>query len=407
MKRGKSRRKPLTGQSRNKLAPVADRRLIPVDDGPVRKRATTELNRAMAKLDSARAEWRRYEEEDRPSFSQWMAETFGVLLTDIRENARLISEREALIEAVELEMMWGNHHNPRKAYAAVMKRRESPDDDSAEADTARQSEAPHDDHDEREAPDDSEPFEERLDDVPEEEHRAMFDDFLKSVLGINPKHIGRAEYAKLFTQFEADVFGNSGQSDGDELRHGAKSLAGRDEARIKEIYRTLARRLHPDLQEDGDAQVSAVWHEVQEAYGTRNLGRLETLLALTEIRSGASGGEASLSQLQGALEELNRGLKAVQRSIREAKHDPAWRFSQTENRAPLQKRLRRELEQSIAEQRWVLADLKRTLDDWSRPWHPPAKKPKKQPQPPQMPGAERRQREPSGPKLVQTELFEF
>src|SRR5439155_978861 len=36
--------------------------------------------------------------------------------------------------------------------------------------------------------------------------------------------------------------------------------------RIKEIYRRLVRRLHPDLRADGDASVSSLWHEVQEAY---------------------------------------------------------------------------------------------------------------------------------------------
>jgi hypothetical protein len=140
----------------------------------------------------------------------------------------------------------------------------------------------------------------------------------------------------------------------------------------------LVRRLHPDLQTD-DTKVSTIWHDVQEAYEARNLDRLETLLSLTEVQSGANGGNASLSQMLRALEELSRGVKAIQRSIREAKRDPAWRFCQTENRVLLERRIRREMEDSIAEQQWVLDGLKRTLDDWSRPWNPPAKKPKKKP----------------------------
>jgi hypothetical protein len=44
-----------------------------------------------------------------------------------------------------------------------------------------------------------------------------------------------------------------------------KPSASREEARFKEIYRILVRRLHPDLRADGDATVSALWHEVQEA----------------------------------------------------------------------------------------------------------------------------------------------
>ena len=120
---------------------VTDRRLITVDDAPMRKHAATEFKRALVKLDKVRAEWQRFEQEDRPCFAQWMAATFGVLLTELRENERLVHEHTALIHEVEDEMMWGTHRNPRRAYAAVMKRREKPDADDAfaEADGARRS----------------------------------------------------------------------------------------------------------------------------------------------------------------------------------------------------------------------------------------------------------------------------
>ena len=389
--------------------------MIPVNDVPLRKRAATEFNRAMAKLDKARAEWRRFEQEDRPSFGRWMAVTFGALLTELRVNARLINEREDLIEEVEMEMMWNNHHNPRKAYPAVMKRRENPDpeDDFAEADAAHDGARHHkkgpasrsrDDwntgDDEGNGPDGFDPFEEMGADIPKAERQAMFDDFLRSVLGINPKQMGKAEYAKMFAQFEADFFAKGRQNDPFEIHDEEKPLAGREEARIKEIYRILVRRLHPDLRADGDATVAAIWHEVQEAYEARNLDRLETLLALTEMQSGTNGGNASLSQMRAALEELNRGLRAIQRSIRGAKRDPAWGFSQTKNRAPVEKRIRREMEESIFQQRWVLANLKRTIDEWSRPWHPPAKKSNKQPKPPVKPRSERPKPESNIPEPV-------
>jgi hypothetical protein len=337
----------------------------------LRKRSATELKRALAKLDKARAEWRRFEEEDRPCFSQWMAATFGAHLTEFRENARKILEQQNLIEAVEMEMMWGNHRNPRKAYAAVIRRQENPEPeaDHTRSDESERSATPEGHgararrDDEENGVDDRNPYEEMGADFPEEKRQAMFEDFLKSVFGINPKRMDREEYATMFAHFEAEVFGKGRQGGRIGVNQGAKPVAGREETRIKEIYRTLVRRLHPDKQADEDKKVSAIWHEVQEAYATRNLDRLESLLALTEIQGGTTGGDASLSQLEGALAEIQRGLRAIQRSIREAKYDPAWRFSRGENRIPVEKRVRREMEQSIAEQRWVLADLKRTLDD--------------------------------------------
>jgi hypothetical protein len=95
MKRGKSRRNSSTGLRDHKYAPVIDRRIVPINDAPLRTRVAKECNRAMTKLERARAELRHFEQEDRPLFGRWMAATFGVLLTELRENARLVDEQEA------------------------------------------------------------------------------------------------------------------------------------------------------------------------------------------------------------------------------------------------------------------------------------------------------------------------
>jgi hypothetical protein len=374
----------------------------------------------MAKLENARAELRRFEQEDRPTFGRWMAATFGALLTELRDNAGLVDEQEGLIQEVELEMMWSNHHNPRRAYAAVMKRRENAGEDDGfdEANTRRDEARSQENGPERgrgepgearggDGEDDFDPFGGMGAEIPEADRRALFDDFLKSALGIHPKQMGKAEYEKMFAEFEGEMFGKGREAGPFEVHDEEKRPAGRDDARIKEIYRILVRRLHPDVRADGDATVSAIWHEVQEAYEGRNLDRLETLLALTEMESGTNGGRASLSQMKGALAELNRAFRAIQRSLRKAKGDPAWGFSRDPYHGPMEKRVRRELEGSLSEQRWVLAELKRTLDDWSRPWHPPVKKPRKQSRPIEKPKAERADHKSDMPRPVQAEFFAF
>src|SRR5437588_12761186 len=58
---------------------------------------------------------------------------------------------------------------------------------------------------------------------------------------------------------------------------------GTIDPRVKEIYRRLVRRLHPDLRADGDATVSSLWHEVQEAYAAGDVARMELLLALSDL----------------------------------------------------------------------------------------------------------------------------
>jgi hypothetical protein len=389
MKRGQSRRNRSSDPSNHKIPPVTDRRIVAVNEGPLRQRAAKEFDKVMAKLEKARAELRRFEQEDRPSFGRWMAATFGALLTELRDNAHLIHEQEDLILEVESEMIWSNHRNPRRAYAAVVKRRESPDEDNHFAEG-----------------DDFDPLEEMAPENGKEERRALFDDFVRAVLGLNPEQLGNADYEKMFAEFEANIFEERPPVSPSQTHDRQKPSAGREEARIKEVYRILVRRLHPDLRADGDATVSAKWHEVQEAYEARNLDRLETLLAVTEMESGASG-RASLSQIRGALADFNRALRAIQRSLREAKGDPAWGFTQNPYSSSMEKHIRRELEESLSHQRAELADLKTTIEDWSRPWRPPVKKPRKQSKSPEKTKAESPKHQFNSRRPVQTEFFAF
>jgi len=85
----------------------------------------------------------------------------------------------------------------------------------------------------------------------------------------------------------------SGVSAVDEEPASAKE-PGMIDPRVKEIYRRLVRRLHPDLRADGDATVSSVWHEVQEAYAAGDVARMELLLALIDL-SNAPGASTTLS----------------------------------------------------------------------------------------------------------------
>ena len=378
MNRGTRRRKAPAGHTGAKHAPVTDRRIVPVDDGPLRKRAKKECSRALEKLENARAELRSFEQEDRPSFGRWMAATFGALLTELRENSQLIHDQQILVQEVEMEMILGNHSNPGRAYAAVMKRRESPtgNDDFAEASKSK----PGEDNGAENGgnwEEDTEGFEDMGAEIPKEDREALFEDFVRSFLGMNPKRMGKAEYAQMFAKFEEDMFGTAPEPKPARNQRQEKPAADPDAARIKDIYRKLVRRLHPDLRADGDSTVSAIWHDVQEAHEARNLERLETLLALTEMESGADDVKASLSRMRGALSELNRALRAIQRSLGAAKRDPAWRFSKNPHRGPLEKRIRCDIEQNVAEQRAILAELKRILESWSRPWRPSARKSRK------------------------------
>src|SRR5207247_4056351 len=89
---------------------------------------------------------------------------------------------------------------------------------------------------------------------------------------------------------------------------------GTIDPRVKEIYRRLVRRLHPDLRADGDATVSSLWHEIQEAYASGDVARMELLLALSDL-SNAPGASTTLSQIRSPLSELTRSVRALAFSV--------------------------------------------------------------------------------------------
>jgi hypothetical protein len=211
----------------------------------------------------------------------------------------------------------------------------------------------------------------------EREHQDMFEEALSELLGLDPERLDKATYDRMFREFKEQVLGNEGP----EIppfpgrTSGAESSVPKD-ARVKEIYRMLVRRLHPDLRADGDARVSALWHEVQEAYEAGNLDRLETLLALTDLESNQVGKHTTLSQLKSVLVDLGQSLRALQKSLRGARREPAWNFAGATDHTELRNRVGRELESARYDLRTRLNDLEALLADWARPSGEQRRKPR-------------------------------
>ena len=136
------------------------------------------------------------------------------------------------------------------------------------------------------------------------------------------------------------------------------------DARIKELYRRLVRRLHPDLRADGSAAVSGLWHEVQEAYEAGDVARMEILLALSDIETRRTA-DQSLSQMHAVLAELKRALRALEKSLLEAKGEDAWNFARLGPSADLQVRVERQLKSELAGRTERLDLLTRTIAEWA------------------------------------------
>src|SRR5262249_36050348 len=121
---------------------------------------------------------------------------------------------------------------------------------------------------------------------------------------------------------------------------------GMIDPRVKEIYRQLVRRLHPDLRADGDATVSSLWHEIQEAYAAGDVAGMEFLLALTDL-SNAPGAGTSLSQMRSVLSELTRSVRALELRLVEARREDSWNFARIGPSEDLHLRVERQLKHDL------------------------------------------------------------
>ena len=316
----------------------------------------------MERLEKARSEWRRFEREDQPAFQRWKAATFGPLLSRMREVEGLIREKERLVAEVEREMYFSGSRSYRAAYTRVEKRRNNPD---AEAEARSKTPPPEEEWAREEKSE-----EEELDEFTQE---LLFEEFLRTFLGMNPDRMSDRQYAKMFADFKAKILGRDRSDEpppnwrAEPEPDFAPEPPKEPKDRVKELYRLLVRRLHPDMRADSNAEVSSIWHEVQEAYAAGNIDRLEMLLALTDIQSNTTGEHTSLFQMRSVLAELCQAFKAVQRNLQTAKADPAWNFARRANRSKIESRLRRELETTLDWHEDQLRQLEALIGQWTAP----------------------------------------
>ena len=114
-------------------------------------------------------------------------------------------------------------------------------------------------------------------------------------------------------------------------------------SRLKELYRSVVRRLHPDTQREMTAQKSEWWHQAQAAYEAGDLEQLEVILTLCEIGDNGTTAQTSASLLQRITANLKGTLRELKRQIVQLRNDPAWNFSRRSDHGVMAVQMRRKL----------------------------------------------------------------
>jgi hypothetical protein len=213
------------------------------------------------------------------------------------------------------------------------------------------------------------------------EKEALFQEWVQKSLGTNPNKMDDEAYSTTFEAFKSHMFFSAREEP--RPRNASRSATKermtqsleeeveveeerKVDARVKELYRVLVRRLHPDLRADASAGVSALWHEVQEAYAASDVARMEILLALSDIESNKGGNQTSISQMRAVLVELERNLRALEKSLLEAEGEDAWNFAQAGPTSGLRLRVERQLKSDLNARTMRLDVLTSFITSWAR-----------------------------------------
>jgi hypothetical protein len=283
--------------------------LVTVDGTQIRKKIKKGYEKVLRDLDISRKQLEQFSQIDLPEYTQWLNSHFGALLTELRELSQKLALDEELIFEVEDEVIFGADSYAH-AYKRVMEYREKPEPTNP----------PNDGSD-------------------------------------NPKE-GKEDWKNPVDDFFNQFFGETDSDPGPEP-HRAKPHIGSTvtpsvSSRLKELYRSLVRRLHPDTQREMTAQKAEWWHQAQAAYQVDDAEQLEVILTLCEISEKGTTEHTSVSLLQRITENLKRSLRQIKRQISSQRKDPAWNFSGRTDRDSLATQMRRSL----------MSDLEIMLERW-------------------------------------------
>jgi hypothetical protein len=298
------------------------RAVVPVDGSGIRKKIKQDYDKALRDLDNSRQKLEQFQSTDQPQFTRWLNSHFGALLTELRELNLKIAADDAIVFMVQNEMFFGGGSYAR-AYQRVMEMRDNPEPPPPPPPPGGEKDG------------EPEPFGRR----PERGNPDGEDNPFKTI-------------------FE-EMFGAAGP---DEDPREPFNPWGRPPApapvhasnRLKELYRAVVRRLHPDSQREMTAQKTEWWHQAQAAYEAGDAEQLEVILTLCEIGESGTTAQTSVSLLQRITAQLKSSLREIKRQIAQRRRELAWNFSSRTDHAALAEQINRDLTADLTtlRQRW-------------------------------------------------------
>ena len=328
-----------------------DRRIVLLDQQPLREEAGGEAKRILQEVNEHAEKLAEFDRTILPAFERWESKNLGPILDEERRLNSKISELERLLEFADFESLFTGR-DPYEIFQEAQRefagdtprnRRENPDDDDDfEHDFAEDEPPPR-------QPDPDEGFD------PEERD---FRSYVRFVFGDDPDSIGKRKYQRLFEDYRR---WRQKMGVGQSARRDTQDTPGR----VKEIYRILVRRLHPDTGRDrSNPQTRRLWDDLQDAYAQQDLERLEVLLAITDLHESGSAARSTLYHIRQVARQLRTQLDGLKLRLLQAKKSPAWSFWHSKNRQSAEKKLREAAEKRVQSAKTQLAQIESEVARW-------------------------------------------
>lgn len=327
--------------TRPTVVPSKSKELIRLDSHKLRSKALRDYQKAERDLDNLKGQLKRYHEHDVPGFRAWLHTTFGHLMTRHRELLLAMHEKQDLLMEIEQLAMKLNL-SEAEAYRKAIWRRAHPEEaekedlELLEADRKRFKDIPPEELEEIANGDN--------DHIPDDDWE-VFQDFFESMTGIRPPP-----------------------------RH---QPPPRQEKSIKELYRTIVRRLHPDHHGQMSEARKNLWHEAQDAYRRHDEAALYSILTRCENGEAGLGDHSPLSLIRNLTKQLKQACQSNRRDIRRMKGDVAWDFENRIRNPRYVRDIQRDLEDAISATAHELKMTSETLDYLERQANRPERQSRK------------------------------
>jgi len=318
--------------------------MILIDQIPLRREAEKKALKGLRETVKLRDTLAEYERQILPEYARWETGVLGNLLAEEREVEAKLYELTRILEAVDYESLFYDT-SPQAAYREVMKELREAEASQRSAEEGGFEEAARD------------PKEKRDEEAGYSDNERAFRTFLRRVNGIDPDFLTKREYKKGLAEFlERMGFVSVAQR--------TKPATGDIASRVKELYRVLVRRLHPDSGPSvrRDPLMAQLWHDLQEAHAKRDVEHLELLLAMTDLHEGQGGMRSTLFHMRRAASEFMRSARELKGRLREIRATQAWVFWHTPDRDKLASKLKAEVESRVKATRKKLAQCEEEIE---------------------------------------------